>query len=76
MEALTNGLDLVMIIVTYSFYAVLIAFIIWMLVDAAKTDRFLWLLIMIGLPVIGGLIYYLTQKRHLIVPRKERGVSS
>lgn len=51
------------LVVVFS-YVVLIAFTIWMLVDAAKQDRFWWLVVMIMVPVVGSAVYYFTEKKH------------
>lgn len=45
-------------------YVVTVSFIVWMSVDAAKQDRFWWLSCIIGIPVIGAAVYYLTEKKH------------
>lgn len=45
-------------------YIVLFAFTIWMMVDAAKQDRFWWLVLVLGVPVVGPAVYYFTEKKH------------
>lgn len=45
-------------------YIIAIAFTLWMIVDAGKQDRFWWLTIIIGVPVIGPIAYYFTEKKH------------
>ncbi|MBP6948764.1 MAG: hypothetical protein KBC41_00345 [Candidatus Pacebacteria bacterium] len=45
-------------------YIVTISFVVWMIVDSAKQDRFWWLVGIIGVPIIGATIYYLTEKKH------------
>ena len=45
-------------------YIIMIAFTIWMIVDAGKQDRFWWLVLIIGVPVIGAAVYYFTEKKH------------
>lgn len=54
---------LIAIIVTVC-YIVIIAFTLWMAIDAGKQDRFWWLTLIIGLPVIGPAVYYFTEKKH------------
>ena len=51
-------------IVVYAAYIVLIAFTIWMMIDAAKQDRFWWIVIILGLPVVGSVVYFYTEKKH------------
>ena len=51
-------------LVVYSAYIIVIAFTIWMAVDAGKQDRFWWIVLIIGVPVIGSAAYYLTEKKH------------
>lgn len=45
-------------------YIIMIAFTVWMLIDAGKQDRFWWLALIIGVPVIGAAVYYFTEKKH------------
>ncbi len=40
------------------------SFVIWMIVDAAKQDRFWWVVLILGVPFIGAAVYYLTEKKH------------
>jgi ABC-type nickel/cobalt efflux system permease component RcnA len=54
----------IMSIVVAFCYVLLIAFTVWMAVDAAKQDRFWWLTVVIGVPVIGPAAYYFTEKKH------------
>jgi ABC-type nickel/cobalt efflux system permease component RcnA len=50
--------------ITFVSFAVVVSFLAWMLVDAAKQDRFWWIVIMLGVPIIGPAVYYLTEKKH------------
>lgn len=45
-------------------YLIAVSFTIWMIVDAGKQDRFWWLTVIIGVPVIGPAAYYFTEKKH------------
>jgi hypothetical protein len=45
-------------------YIIMIAFTVWMVVDAGKQDRFWWLTVIIGVPIIGSAAYYFTEKKH------------
>lgn len=45
-------------------YIIAISFTIWMMIDAGKQDRFWWLTLVIGVPVIGPAVYYFTEKKH------------
>lgn len=45
-------------------YIITIAFTLWMAIDAGKQDRFWWLVIIIGVPIIGPGAYYFTEKKH------------
>ena len=53
-----------MLLVVAASYIIMIAFTIWMLIDAGKQDRFWWLVVIIGIPVIGPAVYYFTEKKH------------
>ncbi len=46
-------------------YAFVITFTVWMIVDAAKHDKFWWLFLTISLPFIGAVMYYCTEKKKL-----------
>ena len=48
----------------YALYMFVIAFTLWMVVDAGKQDRFWWLLLVVGVPVIGPAVYFFVQKKH------------
>lgn len=45
-------------------YVLVASFILWMAVDAAKQDRFWWLVCILGIPIIGAAVYYFTEKKH------------
>lgn len=47
----------------YMFYVIAFAFLVWMAVDAAKQDKFWWLVIVVGLPVLGSIVYYFVEKK-------------
>lgn len=53
----------VMIMMLGVIFMVLCAsFMFWMLVDAAKQDKFWWVAIMFVLPLIGSLVYFFVEK--------------
>ncbi|MEN9552012.1 MAG: hypothetical protein RI935_389 [Candidatus Parcubacteria bacterium] len=49
--------------VVYACYVLAIAFTLWMVVDAAKMDRFLWVVLIVGVPVIGPVVYFFVEKK-------------
>ncbi len=51
------------IAVCFILYVIAAAFILWMLVDAAKQDNFWWLVIILGIPIIGAIMYYFLEKK-------------
>ena len=55
---------LVSTLLIYAAYLLFFAFTLWMAVDAAKQDRFWWVVIVLGIPVAGSLAYYFTEKKH------------
>ncbi len=55
---------LLLSVFVYALYIVVIAFTLWMVVDAGKQDRFWWLLLVIGVPVIGPAVYFFVEKKH------------
>lgn len=57
-------LGMVLELVTYSAFIIIFSFSAWMCVDAAKQDRFWWIVIILGVPVIGPAVYYFTEKKH------------
>lgn len=56
-------LDTLLRFVVYGFYIVAASFVIWMAVDAAKQDKFFWLVIIVGIPVLGSIVYYYVEKK-------------
>ena len=57
-----------------AFYILAIAFMFWMAVDAAKHDRFWWIVIIIALPLVGAVAYYAVERKHLY-KKMEKGPS-
>ncbi|MEN9881559.1 MAG: hypothetical protein RLZZ308_742 [Candidatus Parcubacteria bacterium] len=51
-------------ILTYTAYIVIISFTLWMAVDAAKQDRFWWVALVVGVPLVGPALYFFTEKKH------------
>lgn len=51
-------------VLTYSSYVLMISSMVWMAVDAAKQDRFWWVVLIVGAPVLGAAVYFLTEKKH------------
>lgn len=47
----------------YVLFICFAAFNTWMIVDAARKDKFVWLLVAIGVPFIGAIVYYFTEKK-------------
>jgi hypothetical protein len=45
-------------------YVVAISFTLWMAIDAGKQDRFWWLVLIVSIPIIGAVIYFITEKKH------------
>lgn len=45
-------------------YIIAISFTLWMAIDAGKQDRFWWLVFVVGIPIIGPIAYFFTEKRH------------
>ena len=51
-------------LIIYAAYLLFFSFTLWMAVDAAKQDRFWWVVLILGVPVAGSAAYYLTEKKH------------
>ena len=51
-------------ILTVVTYILGISFMVWMLVDSAKQDKFWWVVIIVALPLIGAIVYYFVEKEH------------
>lgn len=58
-------LGALMTVVVYCAYILIISFTLWMAIDAGKQDRFWWLTLIIGIPVIGSAAYFFTEKKHV-----------
>ena len=51
-------------VIMYGAIIIVFSFSAWMCVDAAKQDRFWWIVIILGVPIIGPAVYYFTEKKH------------
>jgi NADH:ubiquinone oxidoreductase subunit 6 (subunit J) len=51
-------------VLVYVAYIVSLSFMLWMIVDAAKQDKYIWLAIMVALPVVGSIVYFFVEKEH------------
>ena len=54
-----------MTLIVYTAYILVISFVLWMTVDAAKQDRYWWVILIIGVPLVGAAVYYFTEKKHV-----------
>ncbi len=41
-----------------------LSFVLWMAVDAAKGDKYWWIVFILGFPLVGGAVYYFVEKKH------------
>ncbi len=57
-------LELLITLLMYVIYILAIAFTLWMVVDAGKQDRFWWVVLIIGVPIIGPVAYFFVEKKH------------
>lgn len=55
---------LISTLLIYAAYLAFFSFTLWMMVDAAKQDRFWWVVVILGVPFIGSIVYYFTEKKH------------
>ena len=53
-----------MTLITYGAFIIVLSFMLWMAIDAGKQDRFWWVVMILGVPFIGGAVYYFTEKKH------------
>lgn len=56
-------ITLLMAIGVWVCYTTVFTFIIWMAIDAGKQDKFFWMIIIIGIPLIGSIVYYFVEKK-------------
>jgi peptidoglycan/LPS O-acetylase OafA/YrhL len=47
----------------YACYVAIFSFTFWMAIDAGKADRFLWIVIIVGVPIIGPATYFFVEKK-------------
>jgi hypothetical protein len=45
------------------FLLLFISFIFWMAVDAAQHDKYWWIVLIFGIPLLGALAYFVLEKR-------------
>ncbi len=55
---------MMMTLLVYGAWMLLIAFTLWMAIDAGKQDRFWWVVLIIGIPFVGSAVYFFTEKKH------------
>ena len=55
---------IMVMMVTVVAYILGISFTLWMLVHAAKQDKFWWIVLIVGLPFVGAVVYYFVEKEH------------
>jgi hypothetical protein len=55
--------SLFMMTVVAPVYIFSIAFIVWMVIDSGKQDKFWWLVFIIGIPFVGAVIYFFVEKK-------------
>ena len=41
-----------------------VSFVAWMMVDAGRHDKFLWIVFILGLPLVGATVYFFVEKKH------------
>lgn len=41
-----------------------LVFVLWMAADAAKSKKYVWLLFIFGMPLVGVVVYFFTEKEH------------
>ena len=61
-------------LIVYGAYLLFFSFTLWMVVDAAKQDRFWWVVLILGIPVVGSAAYYFTEKKHEYVKAESHHV--
>ena len=44
-------------------FVLLFSFTLWMAVDAAKGDKFWWIVLILGLPLVGPTVYFFVEKK-------------
>lgn len=57
-------LEAMMTVIVYGSYIFVIAFTLWMAIDAGKQDRFWWMVLILGIPFVGSGVYFFTEKKH------------
>ena len=45
-------------------FVFVVSFIFWMAIDAAKQDKFWWLMVIVGVPFVGSVVYYFVEHEH------------
>lgn len=55
--------SLFMMAVVAATYIFAISFTVWMAIDAGKQDKFWWLVLIIGVPLVGAVIYFFVEKK-------------
>jgi uncharacterized membrane protein YeiB len=64
MVVLSLMFGLLFSVFVYVLYILAIAFTLWMVVDASKQDRFWWVVLIVGVPLVGPCTYFFVEKKH------------
>lgn len=64
----------ILMFLLYTMYVIVASFIMWMAIDAGKKDNFLWLVFILGIPVVGAIAYYFVEKKrdYIKIPKQEK----
>ena len=44
-------------------FLLMLFFMLWMAVDAAKGDKYWWIVLILGVPLVGSIVYYFVEKK-------------
>lgn len=50
-----------------------LSFMVWMVIDAGRQDKFWWIVFILGFPIVGAIVYFFVEKKHDYMKLKEEG---
>lgn len=60
----TSITNILVLAITNFIFLSILAFVFWMAVDASKGDKYWWVVLILGIPLIGALVYFFVEKKH------------
>lgn len=58
------SIGILAVVITLATYVFSLCFIVWMMIDALMSRKYLWFFGILVFPLIGAIVYFFTEKKH------------